>query len=145
MSFFSKILKGLGFEDDEQTPKEPKLEKKKDKKEKLKPDYASFDLKQEVPPQNVNSQETKDEQDEGTQNASFKQNTANALLDIIKVSSQVEVQNVVNKLKNGERVIINMLALSSADLTRSLDFLTGAVYALDKTMQKVDNAIYIIQ
>ena len=65
-------------------------------------------------------------------------------LDIIKVTNQVEVQKVVDKLKNGEQVIVNMSGLSSNDLTRSLDFLTGAVYALNRSMQKVDEAIFII-
>ena len=66
-------------------------------------------------------------------------------LDIIKVINQIEVQNVVSKIKRGEKVIINMSALNGQDLTRSLDFLTGAVFALDKSMQKVDNSIFIIQ
>ena len=65
-------------------------------------------------------------------------------LDILKVTNQVEVQKVVDKLKNGEQVIVNMSGLSPNDLTRSLDFLTGAVYALNRSMQKVDEAIFII-
>ena len=42
MSFFSKLLKGLGFEEEEQ---EPKQKQPKKKKEKSKPVInASFDL-----------------------------------------------------------------------------------------------------
>ena len=65
-------------------------------------------------------------------------------LDIIKVTNQVEVQKVVDKLKNVKQVIVNISGLSSNDLIRSLDFLTGAVYALNMSMQKVDEAIFII-
>lgn len=143
MSFFSKILKGLGFEEDEEKPTKPeKQPKEKVKNKKLKPNFATFDLNQEDDlsvKQETKIEENKEEivkEEQPIKTASF---------DIIKVTNQVEVQNVVNKLKNGEQVIINMLALSEVDLTRSLDFLTGAVYALDKSMQKVDDAIYIIQ
>ena len=44
MGFFNKILKGLGFEEDEEKPEKVKPVKTKEKKEKLKPDFASFDL-----------------------------------------------------------------------------------------------------
>ena len=143
MSFFSKILKGLGFEEDEdKTTKQPKPAKVKEKKEKLKPNFASFDLNQEPVVEEPVKEETAvaNMQTEEVNTAI----TQSSSLDIIKVTSQIEVQKVVDKIKNDEQVIVNMLALSQSDLTRSLDFLTGAVYALNKTMQKVDEAIFII-
>lgn len=144
MSFFSKILKGLGFEDEEEkSNKQAKPTKVKDKKDKLKPDFATFDLKQE----DVINKETKEtvnmlETQPTEQQVEQPKNSVE--LDIIKVCSQVEVQNVVAKIKNNEQVIVNLSGLSDSDLTRSLDFLTGAVFALDKSMQKVDNTIFII-
>ena len=139
MSFFSKILKGLGFEDDED---EVKTKPIKQKKEKTKPVRAAFDLeKEEVIEKKQELEEIQQEQEQVTVQPT--QQSYN--LDIIKVQNQVEVQNVVSKIKNGEKVIINMSALSGQDLMRSLDFLTGAVFALDKSMQKVDNSIFIIQ
>lgn len=139
MSFFSKILKGLGFEDDED---EVKTKPIKQKKEKTKPVRAAFDLeKEEVIEKKQEPEEIQPAQEQVTVQPT--QQSYN--LDIIKVQNQVEVQNVVSKIKNGEKVIINMSALSGQDLMRSLDFLTGAVFALDKSMQKVDNSIFIIQ
>ncbi|MBQ7884970.1 MAG: cell division protein SepF [Clostridia bacterium] len=140
MSFFSKILKGLGFEDDDE---EQKPKPVKQKKEKSKPVRASFDLTtEEVAPKEPEPQPQEQQQPSQPQTI---QQQPSFNLDIIKVQSQIEVQNVVKKIKNGERVIINLSALNEQDLTRSLDFLTGAVYALDKAMQKVDNSIFIIQ
>lgn len=140
MSFFSKILKGLGFEDDDE---EQKTKPVKQKKEKSKPVRASFDLTtEEVAPKEPEPQPQEQQQPSQPQTI---QQQPSFNLDIIKVQSQIEVQNVVKKIKNGERVIINLSALNEQDLTRSLDFLTGAVYALDKAMQKVDNSIFIIQ
>lgn len=143
MSFFSKLLKGLGFEEDEQEqkPKQPKA-----KKEKPKPVInASFDLEKEDIEKPTQTEEKNIETQEETKIVEEPQPSTSFSLDIIKVTNQVEVQAVVTKIKKGERVIINMSALSGVDLTRSLDFLTGAVFALDKAMQKVDNSIFIIQ
>ena len=66
-------------------------------------------------------------------------------LEIISISSQVEIQNVVTKLKNGQKVIINLEKLPKEDVTRSLDFLTGAIFALGLSMQKIDSNTYLIQ
>lgn len=144
MSFFSKILKGLGFEEEEQAPKQ---KKEKKKKEKSKPVInASFDLEKEVlehkPVQPAEEQPTFEQEQPTVQQQPVNNSFS---LDIIKVINQIEVQNVVSKIKRGEKVIINMSALNGQDLTRSLDFLTGAVFALNKTIQKVDNSIFIIQ
>lgn len=143
MSFFSKLLKGLGFEEDEQEqkPKQPKV-----KKEKPKPVInASFDLEKEDIEKSAQIEEKIIEPQEEARIVEEQKSTTSFSLDIIKVTNQVEVQEVVTKIKKGEKVIINMSALCGADLTRSLDFLTGAVFALDKAMQKVDNSIFIIQ
>lgn len=141
MGLFSKFLKGLGFEDEEEKPEKSKVVKSKEKKDKLKPDFASFDLKNDSNA-DLTKVEEKEQPKEEPKEPIFDTTTS---LDIIKVNNQVEVQKVVDKLKNNEKVVVNMLALSQGDLSRSLDFLTGAVYALNKSMQKVDNAIFIIQ
>lgn len=141
MGLFNKFLKGLGFEDEEEKPEKAKVVKSKEKKDKLKPDFASFDLKNDSN-LNLTKVEEKEQPKEEPKEQIFDSTTS---LDIIKVNNQVEVQKVVDKLKNNEKVVVNMLALSQGDLTRSLDFLTGAVYALNKSMQKVDDAIFIIQ
>ncbi|MBE7074478.1 MAG: cell division protein SepF [Clostridiales bacterium] len=138
MGFFNKILKGLGFEEEEEHETKPK--KVKEKKVKNKPVFATFDLKEEQEEVAQNTQQPLQQPESQTS-----ETTTSLSLNIIKVQNQVEVQNVITKIKNGEQVIINMSALTGQDLTRSLDFLTGAVFALDKTMQKVDTAIYIIQ
>lgn len=145
MSFFSKLLKGLGFEEDET---EPKQKQPKKKKEKSKPVInASFDLEKEEVHEKQPVKEVAEENEQPIQQQVEQQPVQNTSLnlDIIKVINQIEVQNVVTKIKRGEKVIINMSALNGQDLTRSLDFLTGAVFALDKSMQKVDNSIFIIQ
>lgn len=143
MSFFSKILKGLGFEDEEESVQKPKKQQKqKVKKAKLNSDFATFDLKQEQ--KNIEVENIEPTQPEPIQE---QKNIAinSGSLEIIKIENQVQVQQVIDKVKNGEQVIVNMSSLSSADLARSLDFLTGALYALQKSMQKIDEAIFVIR
>ena len=139
MGFLDKFLKGLGFEDEE--PKTNQVKKKKKvRKEKIKTNnsgYASFDLNEE--------EQTKEEIKEEKITENKEQQQTSGSFSIIKVTTQVEVQAVVDKIKLGENVLINLTGMSGVDITRSLDFLTGVVYALDKTMQKVDGNVYLIQ
>ena len=143
MGFFNKILKGLGFEDEEEnTRSNAKAEKKKKEKVKVNNNvYASFDLNEEE----ISQKQKNEKVNEPVQETITEPVQTESSFSIIKVKSQVEVQDVVVKIKSGERVLINLSGMSGADITRSLDFLTGAVFALDKTMQKVDGNVYLIQ
>ena len=141
MGFFNKFLKGLGFEDDDTQNQEITAKKKKKEKVKNNSMYASFDL-------NEPEQKKEDKKEEEIENINVSEQKVlqtDSAFSIIKVKSQVEVQNVVEKIKNSERVLINLSGMSGADITRSLDFLTGAVFALDREMQKVDGNVYLIQ
>ena len=141
MGFLNKFLKGLGFEDEENSSKQVE-NKKKVKKEKIKTNnsgYASYNLNQEEKPKEVEVDQEVTAQVEDTELQ------PSGGFSIVKVKTQVEVQGVVDKVKRGEKVLINLTGMSGVDITRSLDFLTGVVYALDKTMQKVDGNVYLIQ
>ena len=144
MGFFNKFLKGLGFEEEESTAK-PQKQKEKRKKEEKK-NWASYDLKniekeeKQIEKINIAKEDTIDKEEIKESQTSNK-----TQFEIVNVSSQVEVQSVVNRLKNGEKILINMSALGNEDKVRSLDFLSGAVFALNMTMQKVDGSVFIIQ
>lgn len=144
MSFFDKILKGLGFEGEENLEEPVKTKVVKEKKKKTDKSFnASFDLnkldefeeklkKEEQKQENIS--EVKQETKQGS--SSF---------DIVNVSTQEEVQAAVDMIKHGHKILINMSQIKGGDLTRSLDFLTGAIYALNLTMQRVDGSVYLIQ
>ena len=137
MGFLNKILKGLGFEDEEEEiVKEPKNIKKKENKKQTKM-AASFNLN-EIEEENAVIEQPKEETTPVIEDSGFS-------IEMFKLKSQQDVQNLIEKLKQGIKVIANAEQLSSQDLTRSLDFLTGAVFALDLKMQKLDDKIFIIQ
>ena len=140
MGFFNKILKGLGFEDEEteEVNPEPKTKRKKDKKQN-KNIIASFDLN------NLEEEKLPEETAQQPQQIIEESKPQTLDFEVVKVKSQSDVQNAVQKLKEGIKILINIEQLSSADITRSLDFLTGAVFALNLKMQKLDDKIYLIQ
>lgn len=54
-----------------------------------------------------------------------------------------DVQSIVNHLKNKRPVIVNMEEIDKALARRIADFVGGAVYALDGTVQKVSASIML--
>ena len=51
-------------------------------------------------------------------------------------STQVEIQDIVDILKKGECVCVNLQNMGSASYIRSLDFLSGAIYVLNGKIKK---------
>ena len=137
MGFLNKILKGLGFEDEEYEEPKPKIKQKKDKKNNN--ISASFDLN------NINDEPEKDSKIEDNSVKQEQQTNGSGSFDVIKVQSQADIQSAVQKLKNGAKLLINIEGLVESDIVRSLDFLTGAVFALNLKIQKIDEKIYLIQ
>lgn len=64
-------------------------------------------------------------------------------LVVLEPKSFDEVQTIVDHLKNRRPVILNMEDLDKVMARRIADFVCGAVYAMDGTMQKVSNAILL--
>ncbi len=63
---------------------------------------------------------------------------------IFEPSAYDEVQNIVDNLKNRKPVIVNLETLE-ADVARKIfEFLNGAIYALDGSIQKVSSDIFIL-
>lgn len=63
---------------------------------------------------------------------------------IFEPNAYDEVQNIVDNLKNRKPVIVNLETLE-ADVARKIfEFLNGAIYALDGSIQKVSSDIFIL-
>lgn len=54
-----------------------------------------------------------------------------------------EVQAVADHLKGKRPVILNLESIEKETAQKFLDFLSGTIYALDGTMQKVGTAIFL--
>ncbi|RQD66929.1 MAG: cell division protein SepF [Tindallia sp. MSAO_Bac2] len=63
---------------------------------------------------------------------------------IFEPSAYDEVQNIVDNLKNRKPVIVNLETLESDVARKIFEFLNGAIYALDGSIQKVSADIFIL-
>jgi cell division inhibitor SepF len=55
-----------------------------------------------------------------------------------------DVQEIGDYLKNKKSVIVNLESVSKEDARRILDFMSGATFVVEGTIQKVSNLIYLI-
>lgn len=91
------------------------------------------------------------DEDEGFSQVTAKKNkvvnihtTTQMKVVIFEPNAYDEVQNIVDNLKNRKPVIVNLETLE-ADVARKIfEFLNGAIYALDGSIQKVSSDIFIL-
>jgi len=55
-----------------------------------------------------------------------------------------DAQTIVDNLKNRRPVIVNMEELEGSCAQRVLDFLLGAIYALNDTVNKISRGIFLV-
>jgi len=55
-----------------------------------------------------------------------------------------DTQSIINNLKSRKPVVITLELLDAALAQRVLDFISGAIYALDGTIQKVSRGIFVL-
>lgn len=55
-----------------------------------------------------------------------------------------EVQKLIDYLKQGESVMLNLDNISDAEAQRMLDFASGSVYALNGSIQRVSGNIFLL-
>lgn len=63
---------------------------------------------------------------------------------IVKPERFEQVQDICNELKNKKPVIIDLQSLEKTDAQRLIDFLSGAIYALNGEIKKISNHIFFI-
>ena len=63
---------------------------------------------------------------------------------LVEPTSYDEVQSICDDLRSKKPVIINFEEMDKEIAKRMVDFISGAVYALDGTIQKVSNGIVLV-
>lgn len=63
---------------------------------------------------------------------------------VIQPESFEEARDITNHLKERKPIVINLEVVDKQVARRIIDFLSGAVYALDGDIQKISNGIFII-
>ncbi len=62
---------------------------------------------------------------------------------LIEPTDYDDVQDICDNLKNKKPIIINFENLDKDIARRMVDFISGAIYAIDGTIQKVSNGIIV--
>ncbi|MBQ8452030.1 MAG: cell division protein SepF [Clostridia bacterium] len=55
-----------------------------------------------------------------------------------------EVEGIINFLKEGESVMLNLTNMNPSDSQRLLDCVSGAIFALNGNIRRVDNNIFLL-
>lgn len=58
--------------------------------------------------------------------------------------SYEDAQNIIDNLKSRKPVIVNMEELDIAAAQRILDFISGAIYAINGTIAKISRGIFVV-
>lgn len=131
MGFFNWIMNGLGFEGEN---------KKKNKSTEVATEdkYANFNLHERVKGE-TNTAET-------ISATSFNNFGIQSESNIILVApkSHKEIQQVVDYLKQGQTIAVNLEGIAQADSERILDFLSGALYGLDGSIHRWYGDLFIL-
>lgn len=100
-------------------------------------------------------QEDDSQQDEELIESNFKSKNKKGKVFNIHTPSYIKVvvyqpltyddtQNIIDNLKNRKPIVVNLDALDKDLAQRVLDFMSGAAYALDGTIQKVSKSIFVL-
>ena len=63
---------------------------------------------------------------------------------IYSPKSYVDIKKMIDFIKNGQPVIVNLATLKSEKAQRILDFMSGAIYALNGKSHRITKSIYLI-
>lgn len=128
MSFINKLLTMIGFNSDEDDFDEEFFDEGIEEKKTV----SSFDTENEV-------------FSDGKKNKVVKiHTTAQLKLVVMQPESFDDARDIANHLKSKKPVVMNLEFVEKDIARRIVDFLSGAVYALDGNIQKVSNGIFII-
>ena len=139
MGLFDWVMHGLGFETTEKKDKKAKKDKKnKDMDEEDK--YANFNMHEKIEGSNTQTVSSPT-QNAGLNNFGFQ---TNSNIIMVEPKSMSEIQQVVDYLKQGQSVAVNLEGLSSADMERILDFLSGAIYGLNGSIHRWHGDLFLL-
>ena len=134
MGFFDWIMHGLGFEDSGNK----KVKKKKAEEEDK---YANFNLHEKVRGETENPQAVSSANNAGYNSFGI-QTESNIIM--VEPKSHKEIRQVVDYLKQGQSVAVNLEAISSEDSGRILDFLSGAIYGINGSIHRWHGDLFLL-
>ncbi|MBE7076996.1 MAG: cell division protein SepF [Clostridiales bacterium] len=133
MGIFDWVMHGLGFETTEKKQKKGKTITAEQSEDK----YANFNLHEKV-----EGSETKQEPAKTNFGGFNMQPETNII--ILEPKTQTDIQKVVDYLKQGQSVGVNLAGISADDSSRILDFLSGSIYALNGSIMRWHGDLFLL-
>ena len=131
MGFFDWMMHGLGFETNKKSSKGTKVAVTEDK-------YANFNLHEKTAGE-TNVAETASMNAFGAFNMAPESN-----IIMVEPKTHKEIQKVVDYLKQGQSVAVNLEGLVEADRERILDFLSGALYGINGSIHRWHGDLFLL-
>ena len=134
MGFFDWVMNGLGFEGEN---------KKKDKKSKSvvsEDKYANFNLHEKSADDEVVEQPA--QANVSGFNAFGLQAESNIIM--VEPKNHGDMRKVIDYLKQGQTVAVNLESISSEDSERILDFFSGAIYGLNGSIHRWHGDLFLL-
>ena len=104
--------------------------------------FEAEDITEEEEAASQDGSYRKDPRDRGKL-VNLNQSNKSIKMVVVEPESFEEVQAIVDHLKNKRAVILNLEETEKTTARRVADFLGGAIYALDGTMQRVSGSIFL--
>jgi len=136
MGFFNWVMNGLGFENEKKPKKNKTQEENADK-------YANFNLHESSSKEESAVQE---QASSGFGGAGFNNFGIQAESNIImfEPKNHSEMRKVIDYLKQGQTVAVNLENISEEDSQRILDFFSGAIYGLDGSIHRWHGDLFLL-
>lgn len=133
MGLFDWVMHGLGFE----------TSNKKDKKSKTvtADKYANFNLHEKVAGETNNLESAPSASNINTLGG-FMQPESNIIM--VEPKTLKEVQTVVDYLRQGQSVAVNLEGIVDAERERILDFLSGALYGINGSIHRWHGDLFLL-
>ena len=74
----------------------------------------------------------------------LKDNNGGSKMILLEPRAYSESQQIVDHLKNRNTVVVNLKRVTSDQAKRIIDFLSGVIYAIGGSMQKIGVGIYLV-
>ena len=132
MGFFDWFMHGLGFDGEGKKNKKSKTVVADDK-------YSDFNLHEKIGTDTTVKQESAPTSNLGNFGIQTESN-----IIMYEPKSHKEIQQVVDYLKQGQSVAVNLEGLSSVDMERILDFLSGAIYGLNGSIHRWHGDLFLL-
>lgn len=138
--FFNKILDVIGLEEDTLEDDELYEEEMYEEPEEYVEEEEEYEI--EPPPQRTFGRSKKQENKVVNLHSTSQQ--AKYRMIVYQPVSYDDTQNIIDNLKSKKPVIVNLESLDQDVAQRTLDFMSGAVYAINGNIHKISRGIFVL-